>query len=360
MTKKQPKRLYTRNRGGVDRYYADFRDYADVGGRQEALIAPGEKRATTDPDVAAKLLGERLGELERLRRGRGLTGLSTRSSGLGEFARDHLVKKAAGISKGLITEQWVAVAELHLRAAVEFFGVDKPVAEISVEDVQRYVRFLEEKPTRRRAGKLSAGSQRKYLNSLSNLFVRAQSEGLVAPGYNPVASLMEKPVTDRREASWLEVPQATLLLESARTYRPRREHSASGVLYEVVATFLLTGGREDEVLGLDVQDVDFDRRIVKFRPNQWRRLKTKTSHRIVPLWPQLEEVLRPYVFGRPKPLTGLLFPSKRTSRMITDLTPSVTALGSPPAKSEPGFSATHTVRRGCRRSTVATPFRPGR
>jgi len=32
-------------------------------------------------------------------------------------------------------------------------------------------------------------------------------------------------------------------------------------------------------------------------PNKWRRLKTKKSHRTVHLWPQLERMLRHYVFG---------------------------------------------------------------
>jgi hypothetical protein len=43
-------RVYFRERGRARRYYGDFRDYADVGGSQEALIPPGTKRATMDPD----------------------------------------------------------------------------------------------------------------------------------------------------------------------------------------------------------------------------------------------------------------------------------------------------------------------
>src|SRR5205085_2307436 len=55
------------------------------------------------------------------------------------------------------------------------------------------------------------------------------------------------------------------------------------------------------------------------RPNDWRRLKTGTSFRTVPLWPQLEEALRPYVFGSRAP-SRLLFPSFRTGEesMLTD------------------------------------------
>jgi integrase len=61
---------------------------------------------------------------------------------------------------------------------------------------------------------------------------------------------------------------------------------------------------------------------VTFRPNDWRRLKTRTSHRVVPLWPQLEEILRPYVFGTRLTRGGtLLFPSFESGKegMLQDL-----------------------------------------
>jgi integrase len=85
--------------------------------------------------------------------------------------------------------------------------------------------------------------------------------------------------------------------------------------------YLLTGGRHDEVLGLEIPDIDFDRKTVTFRPNQWRRLKTKKSHRTIPLWPQLERILRHYVFGANGPSGRLLFPSYRKGKehMLTDV-----------------------------------------
>lgn len=80
-------------------------------------------------------------------------------------------------------------------------------------------------------------------------------------------------------------------------------------LHAIVATMLLTGGRKAEVLGLAVEDVSFDGHTVTFRPRPWRRLKTATNHRTVPLWPQLEEILRAYVLGGEGPRGRLLFPS---------------------------------------------------
>jgi integrase len=57
---------------------------------------------------------------------------------------------------------------------------------------------------------------------------------------------------------------------------------AAGALpfaYPLLATFLLTGGRESEILGLEVGDVSFARQTVTFRVNQHRRLKTRGSER---------------------------------------------------------------------------------
>ena len=78
-------RLYWRDQGGARRAYGDFRDYADVGGKREPLIAPGEKRATTDQDIAQTLITERVKALEARRRGRTMLGV-TKVTTLAAFA----------------------------------------------------------------------------------------------------------------------------------------------------------------------------------------------------------------------------------------------------------------------------------
>ena len=67
MARRKTTRLYWRERGGERRAYADLRAFRDVGGGQEALIAPGESSATTDPDIAERLLTDRVAELEPAR-----------------------------------------------------------------------------------------------------------------------------------------------------------------------------------------------------------------------------------------------------------------------------------------------------
>lgn len=66
---------------------------------------------------------------------------------------------------------------------------------------------------------LSPKTVREHLNSLSNLYRRAQGEAVVPPGFNPVMAVMDKPSAKRKEARWLEVHEAALLLESARSVK---------------------------------------------------------------------------------------------------------------------------------------------
>src|SRR5690606_9594613 len=74
--------------------------------------------------------------------------------------------------------------------------------------------------------------------------------------------------------------------------------------HPIIATFLLTGGRKSEVLGLDMEDVSFDRGIIRFRPNEHRGLETQTSQRTVPLWPRLRDILQRWLFARETPRTS--------------------------------------------------------
>jgi integrase len=303
--------IYWRERGGgVQRAYADLREYADVGGRREPLVPLGEKLATADPATAQVLLARRIEQLDGLRRGRALHGLAGQAK-LAAFARTHLIAKA---ETGKFTERWLALSEHHLQRAVVHFGAERDLASITTADARAWCEKLQ-------AGGLSPGTARHHLNALSNLYRRARAERVVPSGYDPVGDLLEKPVARREEATWLEVPEAALLLEAARTYVPKRSDLAVPFTHPLVATFLLTGGRRAEVLGLEVGDVSFDRKTVTLRPNSWRRLKTATSFRSLPLWPQLEEILRAYVFGAGAPPGRLLFPCYRTGEeaMLTDL-----------------------------------------
>ena len=315
-TRMKNSRIYWRERGGTNRAYADLRDYGDVGGGREALIARNEKLATSDEATAQVLLGRRLEELDGLRRGRALHG-ETRRVTLAEFSKAHVEAKKESKK---FTEHWLEVSKKCLDRAAGFFGAERDLASITVSDVRRWAARLLETPNGRE-GTMSASSVRHHLSCLSNLYKRARAERVVPSGYDPVGDFDEKPSPRRGEAKWLEIHNASLLLEAARTYRPAVDKGGWKPVpfaYELLATFLLTGGRESEVLGLEVDDLSLDRGVVTFRPNKWRRLKTASSHRSVPLWPQLREALERYLAERPP--TRLLFPSFRTGEeaMLTD------------------------------------------
>jgi len=316
---KSGKRVFWRTRGGERRAYGDFRDYANVGGGQEALIPQGQKRATSDPDIAQTLVAARLKELDELRRGRALHGERRRAT-LQDFASEHLVGKKKA---GRVTDAWLATREQQLASAIEFLGAGRDLESIKVSDIKAWAHYLTVEGGAR-GRPLSPGSVRHYLFALSDLYGTAQEEEVVPPGYNPVAAWRHKPSVKREEARWLELDEAALLLESARTLPEVRSTSKildPKLVHALLATFLLTGGRKSEVLGLAVDDVSFDRKTVTFRPHPWRRLKTSTSLRVVPLWPQLEEILREHVFDPIRPMGRLLFPSYETGQesMIVEL-----------------------------------------
>lgn len=271
--------------------------------------------ATTNLDVANKLATERVERFEEEKRGKAILG--TGRVGLKSFAAKHLRQKARD---GEGVPVWLTQVQLHLEEAVAFFGADTDLAILEPKDMDRYVSHLRRK-NNGRGGVLSDTSVRKYLNSASNLFKRAVSQGYADK--NPVVDMYRKPTETKTEAPYLEPEEAALLLESARTYLVPVEDAGFAHMYPLLATFALTGGRKSEVLGLEVDDVSLRLGKIYFRPNNWRRLKTRGSKRTVPLWPQLERILRDYLMERERTggLGSLLFPSGRGSeeRMIRDV-----------------------------------------
>lgn len=303
-------RVYWRGEGADRRAWGDFRD---VGGKREALVASGDTRATRDPIIAEHLVGERLKELLGAKRDR-VFGKKA-AVPLGAYVAQHLIDKA---KSGKYSASWLADSERMLQIAIDHFGATRDLVTIAVSDTKGYVDVLRTR-SNGRGGTLGGGAIRHHLNVLSNVFETAQSVERIDLGYNPIARLIDKPEGQPEEAKWLHVHEAALLLESARTYVPKRPDAAMPFIYALIATYLLTGGRESEVLGLEVTDINFDAAVVTFRPNTWRRLKTRKSHRTIPLWPQLATILKEYlkVSGRK---SGLLFPSPRLTEpgMVTD------------------------------------------
>ncbi len=280
-------KLYQRNQGGKSRYYADLRD---IGGGQVALKPPGSSRATFDKEEAAQLMAAKIREL-----GGVTVAPGTR---LGEFVEEFLA-----VNPGGVTERWLEEQARRLRRAVEFFGTDRDLKTIRPRDVRQWLAQY---------AHLSNSNQRHHLHALSSLYRYAQELDLVPLGYNPVAGLYRKPTAvkkTQRTDEFFEIPDAARFLQAAKELDD---------YHEVMATYLLTGGRKSEVLGLLVGDVDFDAGLIRIRPNEHRGLKRQWSERVVPLWPQLREILEPYVEALDASPDDLLFPGL-TGGMIIDL-----------------------------------------
>src|SRR3989454_10360740 len=146
------------------------------------------------------LFRSRLAEVNQLRarrQGRAVHGLP-RETTLAEFAREHLIAKAKA---GTTTQGWVAESEHYLGRALDFFGPHRPLDAVTVADVRTWSEQLHTQ-SNGRGGTMSGGSIRHHLNCLSNLFRRAQAEGVVPPGVKPVAGLMGNARAKSRGRGW--------------------------------------------------------------------------------------------------------------------------------------------------------------
>jgi integrase len=280
MAKKRGDRLYLREGRG---WYGDFRDFRDVGGRQEAMIPPGDRFATNNRDTAATLLAARLKELKELRSGR-----SASDPFLREYAKRHLEIKAQ-----YRRASTVARDELSLRHVLEYFGEDVRLSQVTVERLTDYVLRRSRQPGKREGTKTAPQTILHELHALSSLYKRAVAEKKAVA--NPVAMLPDKPSVAHAEATWLEIGEAARYLEKARDADADPSPRALPYLEALFAAFLLTGGRRGEVFGFELRDIDFDNDVVHFRHNAWRRLKREHHPRWVPLWPQLREILARYM-----------------------------------------------------------------
>ena len=232
------------------------------------------------------------------------------------FKEVHLADKAAHED---VTPGWLKETRHQLDRAEEKFGSERRLGSITPQECLAFDKEL-------RDTGLSSGTRRHYLNALSNMFAAAVFHG-VAPS-NPVANIPRnrKPRAQRREAIWMEPAEVSLLLEAARTLSERPEGTPGAerlpFAYPLLATFALTGGELQEVLGLEVEDFDFDAKTVTFRWNEWRRLKNNTNRpRTLPMFPQLEAIVRGYLLSSDRSPSKLMFPNFRTGKesMVTDI-----------------------------------------
>ena len=360
---------------GETYYYGDFRPFADVGGKVEPLRAPDARTATTDPVEAARLYAERVAAYEAQRT---TTVTSTGGADTATVTAPGHTSASAPTAPERIRLD--AMVDLHLarkslprsgrRASTvqrdkDNFLVFRRILgnpyldEITPTLCDEYVLTREKEPGVRPGTTIAARTIINELHSLSNLMKRAVAMGFVAE--NPVRRMSEKPSVPADEADFLTTEEAARLLDAAadlddqarrakeasqlrvaakRTGDGRRRgaarelrkkarrvegperlrHPNVGRDYtelEVFIAFLLyTGARLTEALGLQVSEIDFAGGRVWLVPNKHRLLKHRRHHREVPLWPQLEILLRDYL-ARTGITEGLLFPGRKGGMLVS-------------------------------------------
>jgi hypothetical protein len=260
------------------RAYGDLRAWSAWGGKQEALIEPGERFATRSSVTATILLGSRLEVLRSLRtrypdglppkvmtylaknypkgisakelEGLDLDALAEQHEDctderaetadeavdplewLAPYVAYHIHCKMNVVGRKRASDEWIAQLEKWLTEATCFFADQSlhRLDEIKTGQVQAWYNHLVGDSTRA----LGPSTLRKMLNALNALFDRALREERVSK--NPVANLSDKPTDPPSATDFLEAPEAALLLEACRIYRPPVNAGATEFLYELVAT----------------------------------------------------------------------------------------------------------------------------
>ena len=155
----------------------------------------------------------------------------------------------------------------------------RPLDEISVDDILALISEL-------RQGGYSGWSIRSMLTPLSRLFSHAVRRDVIAA--SPISKLdrSERPAVWKREQRVLNSEEIGRLLDAAAPrYRP------------LLATAILTGLRQSELLALHWRDVDFDEHIIRVRgalDRHGNEVLPKTEHAVrdVILIPALAQTLR--------------------------------------------------------------------
>jgi integrase len=320
-------------------YYADFRAFADVGGRCEALRAPHQRFATASYDEARAAYEARRAHYEGCRVGRAAAPDAATAGPvrLGPMLAEHLGDKARTEMRPGTLRRMEGAANVLL----DRLG-NVRLTDITARLLQTYVQRRRDDPGLRAGTKTSTASIRIELSLLSNAFARAVAFRYVTE--NPVPLLPDKPAAPAPRNVWLTREESGRLLDAAAEHDAlaRCDHRTCtawgldphdrvwqdtantpakhgrAVQWEqrrddaeaILATLLYTGGRISEVLGLTVADVNVAAGTVEFRHNRFRQLKRKWHERDVELWPPLAAVLREHVARLGLGPTDPLFPTE--------------------------------------------------
>lgn len=203
-------------------------------------------------------------------------GVRTAKVALSEFSSDYL-----GYSRSVHTPATTDTYADALRQFSRIIG-DRPLAGVSVRDVERFVTV--------KKSEASAWTARKYFIALASVFETARRWGLLAS--NPF-----------RETSRPQLPDYTPVFVTPSDAVELMKFIRDECFRQLLLIAFCTGLRSGELRYLRWEDVDLDRRVLVARSRGAFVTKTKHS-RIVPLGAICVEAFRRLYAGRS---TGYVF-----------------------------------------------------
>ena len=280
------------------------------------LIRDGATRATSDADEALALAVKALEAAKHhgaTKSGEG----RPRSMSVLEVAREYEADLDQLVARGDLRASTVKRYRLALRDLLQSFDSngmactpaldqDRRIDTLTGRDVRRALAVLRTRVTR--LGKpYSNSSLHQVLVVLNELCEFARGLGVTPETFDPVGALKtrERPKLGKhRRTDFFEVPEMAALLDVLE-HDPDTELP----LYEITATMAYTGARKEEVIGLCVSDLDFERELIHFRENAHRDIKAN-GDRVGPFWPDLQVILGAHLrkTGR---VSGLVFTGPR-------------------------------------------------
>lgn len=221
-----------------------------------------------------------------------------------------LVEQSRGV-------RWTAKTAHMIETGLrDFVGLvsDKPLADVSRDDVQRYRAHLAAKPGRG-GQRLSAGSVNKLLAGVGRLFAFARDQGWhVQP--NAVTG-MKLPKGKAREQR-LPFTEEELRALFGKEFEAATLGDSQPARYWVPLIAAFSGARLEEVAQLRCQDfaVEDGVQVFQVRSGEGRRVKNASSERSVPVHPKLVALgLLDFVQRRRAGTTAELFPELKSKAL---------------------------------------------
>jgi len=305
------------------RWYGNFREFEAFGGRQEALVVPGEKDATIEYSIAKALYDRRLEELLGKRNAQTRPD-PTKERGDGLLTLDRCLENFIQRYGRVVDSRVTRDRERHRILITQIMPPSRLVQEITTGHIEDFLETLALVLKNKKGQPYSGSYQAKVVETLrlalNDACHRRYLQSNPAKGISPI--LLPDPAPMTRTAFYTPEEVGKLLTALYRNADdsipddwPAR---APYYLLEQVAFVCYTGARRNEMQSQRWEWIDWDRNLLhvytsKRRRGLQRHNPTTAPMRTIPLWPQLREFLLRLWNHQGRPESGLVFPRLRAA-----------------------------------------------